>query len=398
MKRKLEKKGPTTLPSPPEAIGWGLAAAFVGVSLLMAVVCAWKMGAPSGMAIPFAAIAAAVVGFKALGLALTFGRGHWVAGLVALPLVLVCYAFTVTAGHQFARDNLYTAANATQAEATAYEASRERVEVVRAQLKGITEARSVDVIRAAIDGHRQHARWLSTKSCTDATVPPSFDYCQAYSRLQADLAIAEKRDRLSAELPAALAALTEQRSSAGAAHDAGPVAAVVGQLTGYEFASFEEFFAWLVVLAVELGDIIVPFVMAMAAKPVRKQVAAADPKAKVAQIIEDAQAEEEARRALRTDAERARAAKLAQLRRFMDGCTERVQEGEIKSTSFHSVYTTWAIGEGLEPMKLQMFGTLLTQELRVPKVKKGSTLYLGLRIKKDWHAKPTLRAVNGGKN
>jgi hypothetical protein len=100
---------------------------------------------------------------------------------------------------------------------------------------------------------------------------------------------------------------------------------------------------------------------------------------------------------LQTDAERARAAKLAQLQRFMDTCTERVQEGEIKSASFYSVYTTWAIGEGLEPMKLQMFGTLLTQELKVPKVKKGSTLYLGLRIKKDWHVKPTLRAVNGGK-
>jgi len=395
MKRKAQKD--LRMPSLawlPVAAAWLLAAAFVGVSLLMAVVCAWTMGRPAGMEWAFAAIAVAVVGFKALGLPLALASGSRVAVACTIVLVTICYAFTVTAGHQFAKSNLYTASNAAEAANTAYTAAKERVADIRGQLAAIDEKRSADAIRASIEGHKQHRRWLSTSGCTDATVPESFDYCQDYARLQADLAVAEKRDSLKAELPGALAALTAKRSTAGAGHDAGPVAAIVGRLTGYDFASFEEFFAWLIVLAVELGDIIAPLVASMASRPVRRE-ARADPKEQVARIIEEAKAEEEARKALKTEAERAREAKVAQLHRFLNACTERANEGEVKSAALYSVYTTWAIGEALEPMTLQMFGSLMTAELKIPKVKKSSTLYLGLRVKTDWHAaKPMLRVVN----
>lgn len=379
-----------------DLIGWGLAVAFVAVSLLMAVACAWTIGAPSGMSIPFAAIAVAVVGFKALGLTLTFGRGQRAAGFIALPLVLICYAFTVTAGHHFARANLYTAANQATAQSTAYETARERVTAIRGELAGIHEARDPATIRTEIEAKKQHARWLSTKGCTDATVAESFSYCQEYGGLQTALAVTEKRERLKLELDAKVGELNRTPSAAGATHDAGPVAAIVTSLTGYSFATFEDFFAWLVVLAVELGDIIAPFVMAMAATA-RGEKPVDDAKAQAAKIMADVEAREEANRIAKTSQDRKQEAMIARLYRFLEEVTERAQDAEIGSEEFHTIYKAWELGNGNQPMTMQRFGTLITRELKIPKVKRKANIYLGVRIRKDWHAKPVPLRVAGGK-
>ena len=272
MKPKIEvKRKPKTgndhLPRPwlprerlplPSLVWGAISVLAVTVSATVAVLYSWKMGAPSGMAIPFIAFALVVIGVKSLGLAITFGRGHWLAGLLVTPLVLAAYAFSVDAGHKFAAENLYTATNKTDADNTAFEAQRDKIEAMRAELRDISERRDMATIKAEIEQHKQSPRWASTKGCVDATVKESFDYCQAYFGLQTALAAAEKRDRLMADLPAAAAILIAKPSSSGASHAAGPVAALVSKMTGYDFGSREEFFALLIVLLIELGDITCP--------------------------------------------------------------------------------------------------------------------------------------------
>jgi hypothetical protein len=78
--------------------------------------------------------------------------------------------------------------------------ARTDAERIRGELAAISEKRSPDAIKAEIEAHKQHKRWTSTVECTDATVPESRDYCQAYNQLRADLATAERRERLDIQL------------------------------------------------------------------------------------------------------------------------------------------------------------------------------------------------------
>jgi hypothetical protein len=71
---------------------------------------------------------------------------------------------------------------------------------LRSELDAISEKRSLDAIKAEIEAHKQHKRWTSTIQCTDATIPESRDYCQAYNQLRADLATAERREQLEEQL------------------------------------------------------------------------------------------------------------------------------------------------------------------------------------------------------
>lgn len=97
---------------------------------------------------------------------------------------------------------------------------------IRSELALISERRSPDAIKADIEGHKQHKRWTSTAECTDATVPESRDYCQAYNQLRADLATAERRERLEAQL--ASIAATVQAAPVEALGSADTLAALTG--------------------------------------------------------------------------------------------------------------------------------------------------------------------------
>jgi hypothetical protein len=90
---------------------------------------------------------------------------------------------------------------------------------IRGELAGISEKRSPAAIKAEIAAHKQHKRWTSTIQCTDATVPESYEYCQAYNRLHADLATAGRRDELLAQLDTATASITATPEKANGPSD-----------------------------------------------------------------------------------------------------------------------------------------------------------------------------------
>lgn len=376
----------------PMTAGWGLAGVVVGISGLMSVMYGFSLGEPSGMGLVFAVLAGGITGVKAMGLALTFGRGHRLAGLYVLPLVLMAFCYAVTAGHQFAAENLYRAANKVAGSNTAYETLRDSVEGMRKELLGIGEIRDVGAIKAEITGKTQHARWLSTKQCTEATVAESFTYCQEYSALQAGLALAEKRDRLKAELAAGVIKLQATPSSAGVAREAGPVAALIGRMTGYDFGSQAEFMAWLIVCFVEMGDIVLPLVMTMVAQPSVRRVREARQveveKAVTAQVVMDV---------TKTDKEIKRERDIAECQAYLNAWTTRDQNADIGATDFHGHYMAVCAAEGRVPLKRDVFGSVMGRELKLEKFKRNTWYYRSVRLKPLPEAKvarPKLRAVS----
>jgi hypothetical protein len=378
------------MPSPAMVFGWGLAGVAVGVSGLMSVIYGWSLGEASGMGLIFAAVAGMVTGIKATGLALTFGRGHRFAGFCILPLVVLAFMYAVTAGHQFAAENLYRAANKVDSSNTAYETLRDSVEAMRTELKGIDEGRDVAVLQADITAKKQHQRWISTKACTEATVTDSFTYCQQYTALQSALALAEKRERLKADIKRDADTLAKTPSSAGVAREAGPAAALVGKITGYSFESQAEFMAWLIVCLIELGDIVLPLVMTMVARPSARRVREAR-QVEVEKVI----TAQTALKATKSEKEVRRAAAVAQCQAYLDGWTARDQASQITATNFYKHYQAICAHEGRKALSLADFGSIMTGEMGLQKRKNSSWKYLGIATKPlpATAAKPKLRVA-----
>lgn len=376
------------MPSPVMVFGWGLAGVAVGVSGLMSVIYGWSLGEASGMGLIFAAVAGMVTGIKATGLALTFGRGHRLAGLYVLPLVVLAFMYAVTAGHQFAAENLYRAANKVDGANTAYETLRDGLEAMRGELKGIDEGRDVAVLQAEITAKKQHQRWISTKACTEATVADSFTYCQQYTALRSALALAEKRDRLKADIKRDAEKLANTPSSAGVAREAGPAAALVGKITGYSFESQAEFMAWLIVCLIELGDIVLPLVMTMVARPSARRVRETR-EIEVEKVI----AATAVLAGQKTAKELQRERDIAECQAYLDAWTTRDQNAQVVATDFHKHYAEVCASEGRTPLKRDVFGQIMTRELKLEKRKNNNWKYLGIRLKPLPAAKPKLRVA-----
>lgn len=386
MKRKDDKKR-WVWPSALQVFCWGLTIALVSLSLIMAVTTGWTLGQASGMSAVFALVGAVAVGVKAIVPAVTFGRGHVLYGCLGLAVVVPAYFLTVTAGHEFVTSRVLMTLNKTDADNTAYLAARDRVEAIRSELKLITEARSGAAIQAAIEGHRQHSRWGSTKGCTDATVPESFQYCQDYAALNGALAVAEKRERLKSELDERLVALQTTPSSAGAEHGVPPAAGVVA-LIGMEFDSFVAFYAFLVILLIEVGDGLLPMLMTGAAKPAaRREIKAAKARADVVHYFEEAEQPERQRRATEKQSQ------IAEVQSYLQRFAEPDEHCDVKASQFHAHYAACAKAEGRVPMSPQRFGAIMSRDLGIRKVKRSSQHYCGYRLRKIETGAPQLRAV-----
>lgn len=72
-----------------------------------------------------------------------------------------------------------------------------RVKTQRAEL---SKHRSKEVVKEAIEGHKQNSRWQTTKGCREATLNSSRLYCRTYFALRAELATAKKADELNQTL------------------------------------------------------------------------------------------------------------------------------------------------------------------------------------------------------
>jgi len=181
----------------------------------------------------------------------------WRAGRisVALPGLLVWALFTVfslLSAIGFAAGNREAVSDSRTATAQRYETVRLNLAAALKEREALPEHRARAIVAAAIEAHKQHRRWASTKSCRNATVPDSRTYCRAYFALRAELAAAKKNAALAAKIEDLRAQAWGLRE-AGGKREPEPQVELLARLFGLERDPVRLALILLIAGLVELG-------------------------------------------------------------------------------------------------------------------------------------------------
>ncbi len=167
-------------------------------------------------------------------------------------------AFTFFAGFSllsaigFAADNRGALVQERDDLSSAYTRVHDMREYADARRKALPAHRAGDILTQEIERHRQNRRWASTRSCTDATVSESRDYCAAYFKLRAELAAAQEVERLAGEINALDAELNQLRRDGGG-QDSDPQVSLLSRILGQEKDAVRLALIIAVALLVEIG-------------------------------------------------------------------------------------------------------------------------------------------------
>src|SRR5208337_2000012 len=108
---------------------------------------------------------------------------------------------------------------------------KQEVEEVGVKLKALPPFRPFSVLRESLRGLEQDRRWLSSKSCADATADASRSFCKSYFELKAEAARASEAERLEVHI-AGLKSQSRQLEEQGAGRESDNQAAVLARLLG----------------------------------------------------------------------------------------------------------------------------------------------------------------------
>jgi hypothetical protein len=168
---------------------------------------------------------------------------------------------------------------------------REQLKTTQAEQSALLGQRASAAVQADIEAAKQHKRWDSTKGCTDATLPDSREFCKEFHALGAELATAQKAERLSdqvVELQRQLSTATVKRETAPAETVDGK-ATVIASLVGTSESQTSRSIAMVLIIAALIisemvvhasGKAAAMLGAAMAPRNVAKPVTASDKAAK----------------------------------------------------------------------------------------------------------------------
>jgi len=181
----------------------------------------------------------------------------WRAGRysVAVPGLLVWTLFTVfslLSAIGFAAGNRESITDARVSMVQRYETLRSDLKALQAAREALPEHRAAGIVAAAIDAHKQHRRWASTKGCRNATVPDSRAYCRTYFALRAELAAAERNAALTEKIEN-LRAEAQGLREVGGKREPEPQVELLARLFGLERGPVRLVLILLVAGLVELG-------------------------------------------------------------------------------------------------------------------------------------------------
>lgn len=364
----------------PRLLMVGVAGALIVVSASFSVRFAQSVGEPSGNGWIFILMALAVEGYAAFAIP-AFWRGLNLPGRAGLlAFLLLCLVYKVTAADHFAAEN-YGKREASQGEMAArFERAKREVGDLRAVLEENADARAAGVIEAEIKAAKQHARWASTDGCTNATVPPSREFCDGFYRLEAELVMANKAAEAQQKLTKAIGRL--ENMDPVAVHSTGDRGIVLQLLewAGIAVGGFTAFISKLCMLLVEGGSVAVP---AMAGLARRQRV---EPEA--ASVVPSPQPGSPEPEIVspkvsapgRSLTAKERAA-IDELTEFLASRTERHAGETVQSSRLYAAYVAWKEGQKGKALPIQMVGTVLTHQLGLTKSKiDGRHYYHNLRI------------------
>ena len=157
----------------------------------------------------------------------------WGHGAVAALMLLVAVAVSLASGTGFAALTRGTSTASRQASNDQLAAQQQRLQENELQLSNLNASRAVEIVEADLDGATIDRRWLTSKSCTEITLPATRQFCGDVFRLRAELATAKERSALKAQRETLRADVTALQTS-GAGIDSDPQSSAIADLFGVD--------------------------------------------------------------------------------------------------------------------------------------------------------------------
>jgi hypothetical protein len=164
-----------------------------------------------------------------VGMSWWWARRQWQLLVVGGTTFAFCFVMSLISAVGFYAANHATVSHDREGVTTRYRAAGREVGDIEKRLSEIGKVRSADAVEAALKALRTDKRYFSSKSCADATLPASREFCRDYFTTEGELAGAREAQRLE-NRRAALRTTMEQLIKAGAEKDADPQATLLGRL------------------------------------------------------------------------------------------------------------------------------------------------------------------------
>jgi hypothetical protein len=251
----IDKAWETAKERPADAIGIAVTLCFVVASTIVGLVFAWDES--QSMPRPLtAAMLAAILGgelYKALYFPLTWKRGRWFYALLGLPILAVCIAYSLTANNKTMERYFGKHEFATVIETAGYKTAKADVARIEERYTDpVKRARPAGTVRADLAGEQST---LGIGDCSKMYSEIQRTKCPIISGLKAELANAEERDKLDAQLAIARAKLDAYEGQAPkASASLGPITPAFAAL-GLIVTTPQEALAAVFIALTELGSL-----------------------------------------------------------------------------------------------------------------------------------------------
>ncbi|MEM7662787.1 MAG: hypothetical protein AAF292_11095 [Pseudomonadota bacterium] len=179
------------------------ALAFLAVSGVINARFGWSIGQSDFDSQVYASLSVASDILKAVCvvfLVTAWAQKNYISFGIAALLFVLTTVYSITSAIGFNALNRDTLQNERELNRAQYQALTSDMEKAREDLEALPIHRPAEVIDADIQAKQQRRRWTATKACTDATVPQSRTFCEAYHLLQAELAAAKKAEELNHQI------------------------------------------------------------------------------------------------------------------------------------------------------------------------------------------------------
>ncbi len=348
-----------------------------GTLLLVSAAMNWRFGYSLGKtefdATIYGTASAAADVLKALIpflILLAIRARNWSQALGGILLLAICSSYSLTSSLGFAALNRADTVSERAVSAANYKDMRAEMDYLRAQMSQLPEHRPAGVVSSHLEKAKQNRRWESTAGCTDATVAPSIEYCQAFHLLEAELAAARRAAELEGRIVAVRARLDEA-SLAGPSAEADPQAAILSTISGVGTDQIQLGLTILVSLLVEAGSALGLFVALSHWRILEDKTMGlpvpveASAKALPALVVPgDAELPYE-----KTDVEL-----------YFDERIDESKESSVTALALFEDYCNWCDLKDKTPVSLPIFGRQFA-DLGVQKAKIGGRIrYIGIRL------------------
>lgn len=160
---------------------------------------------------------------------------QWAQAFFTLLLWIITTMFAAQSAIGHAALNRLDTVGHREGAVTQYKDLHTDLSQARKELGWNPEGRGSDIVSAELEKHKQHALWVRSSECVNATLKDSREYCQQFQTLKSELAAANARTKLKShidDLQAKLRAVEAKDGTAATTSEADPQAKTLSRLGG----------------------------------------------------------------------------------------------------------------------------------------------------------------------